>query len=136
LLALPHPIPSPTQPCQVCYISEDHFRRAGTRKDINVTLAMAGDRIFGIPRYAATIQKLVADRGIHVKLNTNLVEVRGKEQEAVFDILGQMGQAIGQEVLKYDLLHVTPPQGPFDAVARSPLANADGWVAINTEVSV
>jgi hypothetical protein len=36
--------------------------------------------------------------------------------------------------MRYDMLHVTPPQGPLDVVAQSPLANQDGWVSINTEV--
>jgi NADPH-dependent 2,4-dienoyl-CoA reductase/sulfur reductase-like enzyme len=119
---------------KVCYISEDHFRRAGRRPDVAVTLALAGDRIFGVPRYAETIQGLVKNRGIDVKLNTNLVEVRGPQKEAVFEIMGRYGQAVGEEVLRYDLLHVTPPQGPLDVVAHSQLANEDGWVAVNPEV--
>jgi sulfide:quinone oxidoreductase len=121
---------------KVCYISEDHFRRAGRRGAIDVTLAMAGDKVFGVPRYAATIEKLVAARGINVQLSRNLVEVRGAAQEAVFEVLGPNGQAVGEEVAKYDLLHVTPPQGPLEVVAESQLANEEGWVAVNQEVGV
>jgi len=119
---------------KVCYIAEEQFRRAGKRPAVGVTLALAGDKIFGIPRYAATIQELVKERDIAVKLNTNLIEVRGRRQEAVFEILGLMGQVIGEEVTRYDMLHVTPPQGPLDVVAQSQLANEEGWVAINQEV--
>ena len=36
--------------------------------------------------------------------------------------------------MRYDMLHVTPPQGPLDVVAQSALANQDGWVTIDTEV--
>lgn len=118
---------------KVCYIAEDQLRRAGKRPAVGVTLALAGDKVFGIPRYAATIQELVKERDIAVKLNTNLIEVRGRRQEAVFEILGQMGQVIGEEVARYDMLHVTPPQGPLDVVAQSQLANEEGWVAINQE---
>ena len=73
----------------MCYIAEDHFRREGLRPKVSVTLAMAADKIFGIPRYAATIQQVVGERDINVELNTNLIEVRGKQQEAVFETLGQ-----------------------------------------------
>lgn len=122
---------------KVCYISEDHFRREGLREGpspkVSVTLAMAGDKIFGIPRYAATIQKVVAERDIKVELNTNLVEVRGKQREAVFEMLGQYGQVVGEQVLQYHMLHVTPPQGPLDVVANSALANQDGWVNTDPE---
>ena len=38
----------------------------------------------------------------------------------------------GEEViLKYDMLHVTPPMGAPDFVAQSPLANEDGWVDVD-----
>lgn len=42
---------------QVCYISEDHWRRHGRRPgDIKVSLCLAADKVFGIPRYAETIE--------------------------------------------------------------------------------
>jgi hypothetical protein len=34
---------------------------------------MAADRMFGIPRYSQTIEGLVKERDINVKLTTNLV---------------------------------------------------------------
>lgn len=73
----------------MCYIAEDHFRREGRRPAVSVTLAMAADKIFGVPRYATTIQQVVSERGINVELRTNLVEVRGLQQEAVFEVLGE-----------------------------------------------
>lgn len=36
--------------------------------------------------------------------------------------------------MRYDMLHVTPPQGPLDVVAQSALANQDGWVDTDSEV--
>ena len=33
--------------------------------------------------------------------------------------------------LKYDMIHVTPPQSAPDFVKHSPLANADGWVDVD-----
>lgn len=75
------------------------------------------------------------ERGVDVQLRRNLVEVRAASQEAVFEVLeGPDCAPVGEAVLHYDLLHVTPPQGPVDAVVRSPLANADGWVAVDGEV--
>jgi hypothetical protein len=41
---------------QVCYISEDYWRRHGRRPDVQVSLCLAADKVFGIPRYAETIQ--------------------------------------------------------------------------------
>jgi sulfide:quinone oxidoreductase len=35
-----------------------------------------------------------------------------------------------ERVVKYDLLHVAPPQSAPDFIKRSPLANAAGWVDV------
>jgi hypothetical protein len=40
----------------VCYISEDYWRRHGRRPDVKVSLCLAADKVFGIPRYAETIE--------------------------------------------------------------------------------
>jgi sulfide:quinone oxidoreductase len=81
------------------------------------------------------LQEVVATRDIDVQLNTHLIEVRGKDREAVFKVLGPDCQPVDHKVMKYDMLHVTPPQGPLDVVAQSDLANADGWVDVDAEVS-
>lgn len=84
---------------------------------------------------SAQPQEVVATRDINVQLGTHLIEVRGKEREAVFEVLGPDCQPVSQKVIKYDMLHVTPPQGPFGVVAQSELANVDGWVDVDAEVS-
>lgn len=47
-------------PLQVCYISEDYWRRHGRREgpnpDVKVSLCLAAPTVFGIPRYAETIK--------------------------------------------------------------------------------
>lgn len=62
--------------------------------------------------YAATIESLVEERGIDVHLKTELAEVRGASQEAVFNLMGPDCRPTGEQtVMRYDMLHVTPPQG-------------------------
>lgn len=63
--------------------------------------------------------------------NTLLVEVRGQQQEAVFQTLNLDGQPTGEQVMRYDMLHVTPAHVPAKAVADSSLANSSGWVDVN-----
>ncbi|WIA37719.1 hypothetical protein OEZ86_014601 [Tetradesmus obliquus] len=119
---------------KACYISEDYLRRQGRRDKVSVSFCTPAERIFGIPRYAATIESLVEERGIDVHLKTELAEVRGASQEAVFNLMGPDCRPTGEQtVMRYDMLHVTPPQGPIDVVAKSPLANAQGYVAIDKE---
>jgi sulfide:quinone oxidoreductase len=48
-------------------------------------------------------------------------------KEAVFKNLDS-----GDEVvLRYDMIHVTPPQSAPDFIKRSPVANKDGWVEVD-----
>src|SRR5690606_9216946 len=77
----------------------------------------------------AALEKLVAERSIETTYGKDLVAVRPKSREAVFRD-GAKGEEL---VLRYDLLHVTPPQSAPDFVKRSPLAqdNALGWVDVD-----
>ena len=70
---------------------------------------------------------MIARKGIETHFKHNLVEVRPDAREAVFENLDT-----GEQVVQhYDLLHVTPPQGPPEVVKSSPLANEAGWVNVD-----
>jgi sulfide:quinone oxidoreductase len=71
--------------------------------------------------------RVIARKEIETRFQHNLLEVRPASKEAVFERLDN-----GQEViLKYDLLHVSPPQSAPDFVKQSPLASAAGWVDVD-----
>ena len=95
--------------------TEDYLRRHGRRDKVGVTFCTPATQIFGIPRYLETIQKVVSERDINVNLQSELVEVRGEAQEAVFNRMNPDCTPTGEQfVLHYDMLHVTPPQGRID----------------------
>ncbi len=110
------------------YLAEEMFRRRGIREQANVIYASATAGIFGIPKYAQALNKIVEERNIQTQFSKNLVEVRPETREAVFrDVNGSE-----ELVLKYDMMHVTPPQGSPSFIRRvSPLANAEGWVDVD-----
>lgn len=113
-------------PQKICYLAEDWFRRQGIRDNCKVIFASAGPRIFAVDKYATALEEVIARRGIEARFGHNLIALRPDRREAVF--------ATGsgeQVVIRYDLLHVTPPQGPPDFIARSPLADAEGWVDVD-----
>ncbi|MEZ4384513.1 MAG: FAD/NAD(P)-binding oxidoreductase [Nannocystaceae bacterium] len=121
------PIKCAGAPQKIMYLAEEHFRRKGVRAKTKVMYMSATAGIFGIPKYKAALEKIVAARGIEGHYRRNLVEVRASSREAVFEHLDE-GTT---EVVKYDMMHVTPPQGPPDVIKRSPLANAAGWVEVD-----
>lgn len=113
-------------PQKIMYLAEESFRRQGVRDKAKVMFMNAKPTNFTAPAYGVTLRRICEERGIDIKLEHDLVEIRAAGKEAVFK------KADGSElVMKYDLLHVTPPQSSPDFLKRSPLANADGWVEVD-----
>ena len=117
-------------PQKIMWLAEHHFRRSGVREAIEVVYASAGAKIFAVQKYAETLARLVEERGVQTRFHHNLVAVRPGSREAVFHV-ATPGQAAREEVVGYDLLHVTPPMSAPEFVKRSPLADAGGWVDVD-----
>ena len=121
------PIKCAGAPQKIMYLAEHAFRRQGVRNASRVIFASAGAAIFGVPKYRAALEKIIEARGIETMYLHDLVEVRGATKEAVF-----ADKASGTQVtVKYDMLHVTPPQSAPDFIEHSPLAGAGGWVDVD-----
>jgi len=121
------PIKCAGAPQKIMYLAEETFRRRGIREQANVTYASATASIFGIPKYAQALDKIIEERDIQTQFSKNLVEVRPDTREAVFrDVNGAE-----ELVLEYDMMHVTPPQSAPDFVRKSPLADGAGWVDVD-----
>ncbi len=114
-------------PQKIMYLAEEHFRRSGVRDRSQVVFASAAPRIFAVEAYARTLEKIVAERQIETRFRSELIEVRGPAREAVFRDLAS-GET---RVQTFDMMHVTPPMGPPTFVAQSPLADAEGYVAVD-----
>lgn len=119
------PIKCAGAPQKILWLAEEHFRREGLREQSNVIFASAGAAIFGVPKYRAALEKLVAERGVETRFGHDLIEVRGDQREAVF----RVGDA--EKVIPFDFLHVTPPQSAPDVIKQSALADAAGWVEVD-----
>jgi sulfide:quinone oxidoreductase len=121
------PIKCAGAPQKIMYLAEETFRRRGIRSQANVIYASATAGIFGIPKYAQALNTIVEARDIQTHFSKNLVEVRPDTREAIFhDVNGAE-----ELVLKYDMMHVTPPQSAPDFVRKSPLADEAGWVDVD-----
>ncbi|NDF63507.1 MAG: NAD(P)/FAD-dependent oxidoreductase, partial [Synechococcaceae bacterium WBB_3_034] len=84
---------------------------------------------FGIPAYAAPLREVVRRKGVDARYNHVLTEVRADTREAVFAV--KENDSERQEVIPYDLLHVTPPMAAPAVVSGSPLANGAGFVEVD-----
>ena len=121
------PIKCPGAAQKIMYLADDTFRRAGVRDRTRVVYASAAAGIYAVPHYAPALERVVKRRGIETLFRHSLVAVRSQTNEAVFEQL-DTGETV---VLRYDLLHVAPPQSAPDLVKQSPLAGPDGWLQVD-----
>lgn len=121
------PIKCAGAPQKIMYLADSHFRRSGVRDRSRVIYAAGTPGIFGAPDFAVPLNAVVARKGIETRYKHDLTEVRPEEKEAVFKQLDSGGEV----TIPYDMIHVTPPQGPPDFIKRSPLADAAGWVDVH-----
>lgn len=123
------PVKCAGAPQKIMYLADEHLRSRGVRERVAVQFVSAGKGIFGVERYARSLRKVVAAKGIETRFRTELVAVRPASREAVFRHLDE-----GTEVvLPYELLHVVPPQSAPDVIKHSALASKDplGWVDVD-----
>lgn len=116
-------------PQKIMYLADDWFRRAGTRDKSRIIFAAATPNIFAVETYRKTLENVIARKGIECRFRQELVEIRPESKEAIFKHLDSQDVS----TIPYDLLHVTPPMGPPTFLAESPLADHDGWVAVDKE---
>lgn len=121
------PVKCPGAAQKIMYLADDHFRRAGVRNESRIVYVSPAPRIFGVDRYARTLERVLARKGIETLFRHELVAVHADAREAVVRDL----DTGAEEAIGYDLLHVVPPQAPPDVVAHSPLAGPGGWVEVD-----
>lgn len=114
-------------PQKAMYLAEDHFRRSGIRDRCEVMFFNGKGSIFGSPHYAQALLEIVRSRGLHVEYETNLTALRPASREAVF----RHTQTDAETVLRYDMIHVTPPMSAPEVIRRSTLADSQGWVEVD-----
>lgn len=114
-------------PQKICYLAEDHFRRSGVRDKIEVIFTLAAPRLFAVDRYREILEKVAERKGVEPRFRHNLVEIRSASKEAIYRHMDTNDEI----VIKYDMIHVTPPMSAPDFVSGSELAGEGGWVEVD-----
>ena len=125
--ALPAPRSGAAQ--NIMFLAADHWRRAGRLEHSRVALCLAGPTLFGLPRFVPALRTAIDDYAIATHHGEELVAIDGRTHLATFRTTGVDGEGTVQR--KFDMIHVTPPQGPPPIVRDSRLADAAGWLAVD-----
>lgn len=125
------PIKCPGAPQKAAYLACDRWQRSGALARAQVTYATGAGGIFGVPEFAAVLERVVDRLGIDTRFGHELVEVDPGSREATFETTGPEGTV--RHVLSYDLLHATPPQRAPGFVRDSALGGPTpfGWVPVD-----
>lgn len=114
-------------PQKIAYLAEDHFNISGIRDRVKMIFASANPGIFSVPKYAATLNKVIERKRINTMFRHDLIAVDGEAKRATFKHLDS-GETVD---IDYDLLHVTPPMSAPDFIKQSALADSAGWVDVS-----
>lgn len=124
------PIKCAGAPQKIAYLAADHWRKQGVLGDMDIHLVVPTPRIFGIPEIADNLDKRIAEYGIHLHVQSELVAVDGGSRTATIKAVGDNGT---DTTLNYDVLHAVPHQSAPDWIKASPLSTGDanGYVEID-----
>lgn len=114
-------------PQKIMYLADDYFRKAGVRDKSQVIFATPQGALFAVEKYRKTLEKVASRKGIDIRLKHNLVALDPDRKEATFEHMDTHEQS----VVRFDMIHVTPPMSSPDVIKSSPLANAAGWVDVD-----
>jgi sulfide:quinone oxidoreductase len=123
----PPPIKCGGAPQKIMYLADEHFRKSGVRGKTKIIFASGTPGIFSVPEFAKPLNEVIARKQIETLFEHKLVEIRPAERKAIF----QSVEGDDRVESDYQMIHITPPQGPPDVIKDSPLADAAGWVNVD-----
>ena len=121
------PIKCGGAPQKIMYLADEHFNKINVRSNTKIKFISGTGSIFAVPRYAKTLEQIIDRKGIETTYTTDLIEIEGENKIAVFQNI-ETGETMS---VAYDMIHVTPPMGAPGFIARSPIADAEGWVDVD-----
>ncbi|KAJ8728366.1 hypothetical protein PYW08_016751 [Mythimna loreyi] len=99
-------IKCPGAPQKIAYLADSYFNKTNVRSKTNMIYNTCLPVIFGVPKYAEALMKVVKRKNINVNYKTILKEVRHDKKEAVFFSKDDENKDI---TMDYSMLHVAPP---------------------------
>jgi len=113
-------------PQKIMYLVDDHLRKANLRRKSEIFFYTATPAMFAVEKYRLSMEAVVRRKRIEVEYQQELVSLPANGTAVFKDLKGGESKTVS-----FDFMHVTPPQGPYDVLKNSKLADAEGWVDVN-----
>lgn len=114
-------------PQKIMWMAWDHYQKTGRGYDVKIDFVTGMPSMFSVKKYSDALNALRIERGIGADFQHNLVSIDAGSRRATFK--KPDGTTVDRE---YTILHATPPMGPLDFIKASPIADATGWVDVDT----
>src|SRR6188474_315939 len=88
-------------PQKVMYMTADFLRRKGILKDVTLEFVSGGSMLFGVKKYAASLQQMVDKYGINLHFRYDLTSIDSDKKEATFRLMDGLGSVTITK--KYDM---------------------------------
>uniref|UniRef100_A0A2A4JSL8 Sulfide:quinone oxidoreductase, mitochondrial n=1 Tax=Heliothis virescens TaxID=7102 RepID=A0A2A4JSL8_HELVI len=122
-------IKCPGAPQKIVYLAESYFTKTGVRNKSNLIYNTCLPVIFGVPKYAEALLKVVKRKNICVNYRTVLKEVKPDKKEAVFYNKDDPDNDI---TMDYSMLHVSPPMRTPDFLQNNTcLVDDHGYLEVD-----
>ncbi|GGX11037.1 NAD(P)/FAD-dependent oxidoreductase [Aquimarina muelleri] len=128
-------------PQKIMYLADDHFKRAGIKNKTHVIYASAADGIFPVLEIAKTLYEVIDRKNINIKFSYELKKFESDKQIAWFvvspeseernPIIVELFKENNLVGIKYDMLHLVPPNVPPEFIKQSLLVDEADWVDVD-----
>jgi len=115
------PIKCPVAPLEFLFLAEAYFTQRGIRDKVEIAYATPLEGAFTKPRASAALGDMLTRRGISVLGDFAVSEVDGEKRV--------LRSYDGRET-NYDLLVSIPVHGGAEAITRSGMGDAGGWLPV------
>ena len=140
------PIKCGGAPQKIMYLMSDYLRKHNLLQKSDVIFATPGSVIFGVKEFAITLEKVIDRYGIDTRFHHKLVKVDGENKIATYEVTeyDETGCVVKapsgeekkhMEEIKFDMMHLAPPQTAPEFVSKSKIAHGEGaskgWVKVD-----
>ncbi|KAK2466953.1 hypothetical protein APHAL10511_001211 [Amanita phalloides] len=113
-------------PQKIMWMAWDRYRKTNRLGNISVGFYTGMPTMFSVKKYSDALNALRVQRDVGGHFSHNLESIDVANRTANFKVPDGSVVQVG-----YSLLHVTPPMGPLNVIATSPVADKAGWVEVD-----
>lgn len=125
----PMPIKCAGAPQKAMYLSSDYWFKNKVINNINIAFYNKGDVLFGVKEYVPALLEYIKKYSVNTHFGHELIAVDGKQKIATFKVVEGENESL--QTVKFDMLHVVPPQSAPDFIKVSPLVDESGWIDVD-----